>query len=86
MIDKLYAAGLASLEVMFAARADDIAQTTGIPLALAERIVEKVQTYRKELTNVVPDAGRSAERTRRDCDISVSPFLADSSESLAVCL
>ncbi len=63
-IDKLYAAGLASLEVMFSARADDIAQTTGIPLTLAERIVEKVQLYRKELSAVVPDATRSAERSR----------------------
>jgi hypothetical protein len=63
-IDKLYAAGLTSLEVMFAARADDIAATTGIPLRLAERIVEKVQVYRKEMATVVPDAARSAERER----------------------
>jgi len=61
-IDKLYAAGLASLDVMFAARADDIAATTGIPLKMAERIVEKVQLYRKELVAVVPDAARSSER------------------------
>jgi hypothetical protein len=63
-IDKLYAAGLTSLEVMFAARADDVAATTGIPLRLAERIVEKVQVYRKELATVVPDAARSAEREK----------------------
>jgi hypothetical protein len=63
-IDKLYAAGLTSLEVMFAARADDIAATTGIPLRLAERIVEKVQLYKKEMATVVPDAARSAERER----------------------
>jgi hypothetical protein len=63
-IDKLYAAGLTSLEVMYAARADDVAATTGIPLRLAERIVEKVQVYRKEIATVVPDAARSAERER----------------------
>jgi hypothetical protein len=63
-IDKLYAAGLASLEVMFAARADEIVQTTGIPLKLAERIVEKIQLYRKELAAAVPDAARTAERSR----------------------
>jgi len=63
-IDKLYAAGLTSLEVMYAARADDIAATTGIPRRLAERIVEKVQLYRKEVANVVPDAARSIERER----------------------
>jgi hypothetical protein len=61
-IDKLYAAGLATLEVMFAARADDIAATTGIPLKVAERIVEKVQLYRKELMATIPDAARSSER------------------------
>jgi hypothetical protein len=63
-IDKLYAAGLTSLDVMFAAHADDIAATTGIPLRLAERIVEKVQVYRKEIATVVPDAARSTERER----------------------
>jgi hypothetical protein len=63
-IDKLYAAGLSSLEVMFAARADEIAATTGIPLRLAERIVEKVQVYRKEIASVVPDTARSIERER----------------------
>jgi hypothetical protein len=63
-IDKLYAAGLNSLEVIFAARADDIAATTGIPERLAERIVEKVQLYRKELAAAVPDAARSSERER----------------------
>lgn len=63
-IDKLYAAGLTSLEVMFAAKADDVAATTGISQVLAERVVERIQAYRKELTSVVPDANRSSERDR----------------------
>jgi hypothetical protein len=63
-IDKLYAAGLTSLEVMFAAKADDVESTTGISRILAERIVEKIQAYRKELKNVVPDASRTNERDR----------------------
>jgi hypothetical protein len=63
-IDKLYAAGLTSLEVMFTAKADDVVATTGISSVLAERIVEKIQSYRKELKNVVPDASRSSERDR----------------------
>jgi hypothetical protein len=63
-IDKLYAAGLTSLEVMFTAKADDVVATTGISSVLAERIVEKIQGYRKELKNVVPDASRSSERDR----------------------
>lgn len=63
-IDKLYAAGLTSLEVMFAAKAEDVAATTGISAVLAERIVERIQAYRKELKNVVPDASRSGEREK----------------------
>ncbi len=63
-IDKLYGAGLTSLDVIFAARADDIAATTGIPQSLAERIVHKVQQYRRELSTIVPDASRSAERAQ----------------------
>jgi hypothetical protein len=63
-IDKLYAAGLTSLEVMFAAKPDDIAATTGIPRGLAERIVERFRSYRRELGAAVPDATRTAERNR----------------------
>ncbi len=63
-IDKLYAAGLSSLEVMFAAKVDDIVATTGIPKRLAEHIVDRFQSYRRELADVVPDATRRAERDR----------------------
>jgi len=64
VIDKLYAAGLSSLEPMFAAKPEDIASTTGIDVKLAQRIVERFQIYKRELKSAVPDATRTAERER----------------------
>jgi hypothetical protein len=63
-IDKLYGAGLTTLDVMFAATVEDMVATTGVQTWLAERIVERFQTYRRELRAVVPDAARSGERER----------------------
>lgn len=63
-IDKLYAAGLSSLEPIFAAKSDDIVATTGIDAKLAQRIVERFQHYRRELKTVVPDATHTQERDR----------------------
>ncbi len=63
-IDKLYAAGLTSLEVIYSAKADEIAATTGIGFTLAARIVERFQSYRRDLRSVVPDANRSNEREK----------------------
>jgi len=60
-IDKIYAAGLASLDNLFLARPDEIAATTGMSESLAERIVEKVQRYRQEIAGLA-DATRAAER------------------------
>lgn len=60
-IDKIYAAGLASLDHLFLAKPDEIAATTGMSESLAERIVEKVQRYRQEIAGLA-DATRAAER------------------------
>ena len=60
-IDKIYAAGLASLDNLFLAKPDEIAATTGMSESLAARIVEKVQRYREEIASLA-DATRSAER------------------------
>jgi len=60
-IDKIYAAGLASLDNLFLAKPDEIAATTGMSESLAERIVEKVQRYRQEIASLT-DATRAAER------------------------
>ncbi len=62
-IDKIYAAGLTSLDVLFLAKPDEIAATTGISESIARRIVEKVQHYRGEVSSIA-DATRASERER----------------------
>jgi hypothetical protein len=63
-IDKLHAAGLTSLQMLFEAKADEVAQVAGIPEALALRIVERFQEYRRELQNASPQDARASERER----------------------
>jgi hypothetical protein len=61
-IDKLYAAGLTTLETMLLATAEDLAATTGIPQVLAARIVERFHLYRQEMASVAVDETRTYER------------------------
>jgi len=61
-IDKLYAAGLSTLEAMLLANAGDVAATTGLDLALATRIVDHFRAYRDQVKSAVPDATRAQER------------------------
>jgi hypothetical protein len=63
-LDKLYAAGLTTLEAMALATPSDIAATTGIGEALATRIVERFRAYREQIKAAVPDATRAHERER----------------------
>jgi DNA repair protein RadA len=63
-VDKLYKAGLTSLDVIFLAKPDDIAATTGIGEGLAARIVERFQSYRREIMSAPPNPQRTAERER----------------------
>ena len=48
-IDKLYRAGLTSLEALYLARRDELATATGIPKDVCERICAKFQAYRSGL-------------------------------------
>ncbi|MEO8875684.1 MAG: hypothetical protein ABI461_08865 [Polyangiaceae bacterium] len=63
-IDKLYAANLTSLDVMFIASVDEIVQTTGIEAWLAQRIVDRFQAYRHEMKAGGIDATRSGEHDK----------------------
>jgi hypothetical protein len=63
-IDKLYGAGLTTLEAMLLATPGDMAATTGIPEELAARIVERFRAYREHVRSTVPDATRAQERER----------------------
>ena len=63
-IDKLYAAGLTTLEAMLLANPGDIAATTGIDATVAKRIVARFREYHAQVQSGVPDATRAAERAR----------------------
>ena len=63
-IDKLHAAGLMSLTILFAANANDISHVAGIPPEVATRIIERVDAYRTELKSSSPTDARAAERER----------------------
>jgi hypothetical protein len=61
-LDKMYAAGLSTLEAMLLATAADIAATTGVAEQTAQRIVERFQAYRAHVKATTPDAARTQER------------------------
>jgi hypothetical protein len=63
-LDRMYAAGLTTLEAMFLATPGDIAATTGISEDLAAHIVERFRAYRDQVKATVPDATRARERER----------------------
>ncbi|HEY3821670.1 MAG TPA: helix-hairpin-helix domain-containing protein [Polyangiaceae bacterium] len=63
-VDKLYAAGLTTLEAMLLATPGDIVATTGIDEALAQRIVSRFGEYKEQVRKAVPDATRANEREK----------------------
>jgi hypothetical protein len=63
-IDKLYAAGLTTLEAMLLATPGDIAATTGIDEAMARHIVARFAAYKEQVRKSVPDATRAHEREK----------------------
>jgi hypothetical protein len=63
-LDKIYAAGLTSLSAFYVAKPSDIAEATGIAMDLCQRIWERFQRYRKQISGMPPDIDRSAEHKR----------------------
>jgi hypothetical protein len=63
-VEKLYRAGLTSLDTLFLAKKDDLAVATGIPTWLSERICEKFQAYRTELEGDSRDVAHAGQRAR----------------------
>jgi hypothetical protein len=63
-IDKLYAAGLTSLALLYQAKPDEIAATSAITLDVATRIVELFQSYRRSSGGTMA-AATAAEEQRR---------------------
>lgn len=62
-LDKLYAAGLTSLEMFYKASASDVAAATGLSLEISENVVERFRRYRRESGSVAPGPRRTAERS-----------------------
>jgi hypothetical protein len=63
-IDKLYAAGLSALDLLLIARAGDVASAAGIPVELAERIVQRFARYHRELEEAHVVAGKSIDHDK----------------------
>ena len=63
-IDKIYAAGLTTLDSFYVAKPEEIAQTTGIDRTLAELLSERFRRYKAEVQAAVPDDSRSSEHSR----------------------
>jgi hypothetical protein len=63
-MQRVYAAGLANLDMMLLAKPDAIMSTTGIDRELASTIVDKFQAYRRETREAQQGASREIERDR----------------------
>lgn len=53
-LDRIFAAGLVSLEMFYQAKPSDISEAAGISRDLAERVVARFQRYRRELGSLPP--------------------------------
>ena len=61
-IDKLYAAGINGLEVFYAARPRELAEATGLEIALTAAICDRFESYRREVAELSPGKHRERER------------------------
>ncbi|OYT70283.1 MAG: hypothetical protein CFK52_11480 [Chloracidobacterium sp. CP2_5A] len=57
-IDKLYRAGLITIESFLVGAKEDLAVATGLPIWLAEKIVEKFKSYQQQLESGAVQSGR----------------------------
>ena len=63
-LEKLYRAGLGSLESLFLANKEDLAAATGVSRRICELICDKVAQHRKEIESLPHDAAHSVWRCR----------------------
>lgn len=61
-LDKIYEAGLTTLDMFMSAKPSDLVVATGISLDLAERIVDRFGTYRNETASLIPEPPKSQKR------------------------
>ena len=62
--DKLFAAGLMALDVLFSAKPKDVADTTGLSMDLAARIAERFRAYKEDVSHIEVDPTRKGEWLR----------------------
>jgi hypothetical protein len=63
-IDRIYAAGLTTLEAMRLATTADLAATAGLPEETAVKIIERFRAYREQVNSTAADATRAGERKK----------------------
>jgi hypothetical protein len=63
-LDRLYKAGLTSLDVYYVAKPEEIVVTTGLSIEVAQKIVAKFKQYKKQIEGASVDAERSFEHKR----------------------
>jgi hypothetical protein len=63
-MQRLYAAGLANLDMMLLAKADALTSIAGVETVIASRIVDKFASYRRETRDASAGANREKERER----------------------
>jgi hypothetical protein len=66
-LEKIYAAGLTSLDMLLRATPKELVQTTGIQIKLAEQIIQKIKEYKDESAKkddkATPAQGQNAQAT-----------------------
>lgn len=63
-IDKLYRAGLITIESFLVGAKEDIAVATGLPIWLAEKIVDKFKQYQSDVEMASSGTGRASHLTK----------------------
>jgi len=63
-LEKLYTAGLTSLDILLLANAEDMSSTTSVPVPLCELICDKLQEYKNLLDRGDPTASEKIRRVR----------------------
>jgi hypothetical protein len=63
-LEKLYRAGLGSLDALFQANKEDLAAASGVSVRMCELICDKVTRHRQELETLPDDAPQSVWRDR----------------------
>jgi hypothetical protein len=63
-LGKLYGAGLTTLRMFYMARPNDVADATGLPLELCERIIQRFRDYKNRIASIPPDPGRTGENEK----------------------